>query len=684
MKGVTARYARGGVGWNRPATRHRRRQVERVARACRQTLETARALLRHSRTEARRAILDLRASALERGDLASALQEAATVTGSGLPVRIPVRVEGPPRRLSGTTEAHLLRIAQEAMSNAIKHGRAEEVALTLALSMQVACIRSHNRRITAMTTRTLMIACLTGLFVLSATGNAVAVEGLELGTNFWNPGWHRPSDCFRDLKNVSGEDPWNPQFLKEVAIFKSLRFMDWDNTNGSMREKWGERPHKSDRKQNPVAYEWMIDLCNRQHADLWVTLPHRTVTHAIGDRPCDYALRLCLLVKTGVDMGEVDLQPLLDRLARMKPEELIAAGGKKSCEPLSSEQKLYVEYSNETWNGMFKQAHYCCDEGEALGLDKNPWTAGFRYHAWAAIRIFRAADLVFGAESPRVVKVLATHIANSWITGQHLLVLADPKLNPWGLKASAVAAAPYFGHKVDGAAPDAVDQLREAIRQCAEQSAKQRKLSDGAGLKLIAYEGGQHVLKSATAINRSPAMHDLYLEYLREMSKYYSHFSHYCHVGRAGDHGAWGAIEFTGQPVSEAPKYLRAAGVGPWSCKNALATHRRRSRKAGSQARRVPPVAVHRRHVALVLGVHRKTGGEHLGQEDERTGRYSRRVQEGFDPPVIGRLVFPRHAELTTRQVPAESCRENRPDDSGAGSLHYAISKRTPDFPRPS
>ena len=406
-----------------------------------------------------------------------------------------------------------------------------------------------------MTTRTLMIACLTGLFVLSATGNAVAVEGLELGTNFWNPGWHRPSDCFRDLKNVSGEDPWNPQFLKEVAIFKSLRFMDWDNTNGSRREKWGERPHKSDLKQNPVAYEWMIDLCNRQHADLWVTLPHRTVTHAIGDRPCDYALRLCLLVKTGVDMGDVDLQPLLDRLARMKPEELIAAGGKKSCEPLSSEQKLYVEYSNETWNGMFKQAHYCCDEGEAAGLDKNPWTAGFRYHAWAAIRIFRAADLVFGAESPRVVKVLATHIANSWITGQHLLVLADPKLNPWGLKASAVAAAPYFGHKVDGAAPDAVDQLREAIRQCAEQSAKQRKLSDGAGLKLIAYEGGQHVLKSATAINRSPAMHDLYLEYLREMSKYYSHFSHYCHVGRAGDHGAWGAIEFTGQPVSEAPKY---------------------------------------------------------------------------------------------------------------------------------
>ena len=349
-----------------------RRQVERVARAC--PADPGDGPGPFASQPDRGPPCDSRFAGIGLGARRSGLRAPGgrDGDGSGLPVRIPVRVEGPPRRLSGTTEAHLLRIAQEAMSNAIKHGRAEEVALTLALSMQVACIRSHNRRITAMTTRTLMIACLTGLFVLSATGNAVAVEGLELGTNFWNPGWHRPSDCFRDLKNVSGEDPWNPQFLKEVAIFKSLRFMDWDNTNGSRREKWGERPHKSDRKQNPVAYEWMIDLCNRQHADLWVTLPHRTVTHAIGDRPCDYALRLCLLVKTGVDMGEVDLQPLLDRLARMKPEELIAAGGKKSCEPLSSEQKLYVEYSNETWNGMFKQAHYCCDEGEAAGTGQEP------------------------------------------------------------------------------------------------------------------------------------------------------------------------------------------------------------------------------------------------------------------------------------------------------------------------
>jgi hypothetical protein len=391
----------------------------------------------------------------------------------------------------------------------------------------------------------------------AATGRA---NGMDLGTNFWNPGWHKASDCFKDVKNVTGDNPWNPRFLEEIAVFKSFRFMDWDNANGSARETWSERPRRDTPKQNPVAYEWMIDLCNRMDANLWVTIPHRTVSRATGDRPCDYALRLCLLIKTGVDVGTIDLAPFEDKLAGLSAEDLVRAGGVRTCDPLKPARALYVEYSNETWNGAFKQSHYCCDEGEALTLDsKNRWTAGFRFHAWAAIRLFRAADRVFGADSKRVVRVLATQSGNAWIAGQHLGVLRDPAFNPWGVKADAIATAPYFGHQVQGDAPDAVEQLRQAIRKSAEQSARHRKIADEAGLKLIAYEGGQHVTKQAKAINQDPAMHDLYLEYLREMAKFYSHFSHYCHVGRAGDGGAWGAIEYTGQPITEAPKYRALA-----------------------------------------------------------------------------------------------------------------------------
>ncbi|MCU0780265.1 MAG: hypothetical protein MUF04_04080, partial [Akkermansiaceae bacterium] len=358
-------------------------------------------------------------------------------------------------------------------------------------------------------------------------------SAMELGTNFWNPSWQRPDDCFRDVNNVTGDSPWNPQFLREIAVFRSFRFMDWDHTNGSTREKWTERPKKTDAKQSPVAYEWMVDLCNRSGADLWLTVPHRTVNHAMADRPSDYALRLCLLVKTGVDMGEVDLTPLLGRISGMTAGDLIKAGGVRTGEPLHSNCRLYIEYSNETWNGAFKQSHYCCDEGLALKLDENRWTAGFRFHAWAAIRVFRAADLVFGPDSPRLVKVLATQSANPWIAGQHVKILPDPKHNPWKVKASAIAIAPYFGHGLDGAALDIVGQLTAAIHKSAEQAAKHRQLADAAGLKLIAYEGGQHVTKNARAINTNPRMYDLYQRYLAAMSAHIGHFSHYCHAGRA-------------------------------------------------------------------------------------------------------------------------------------------------------
>jgi len=379
--------------------------------------------------------------------------------------------------------------------------------------------------------------------------------GMDLGTNFWNLGWHKSSDCFLDVKNVTGDNPWNPQFLKEISIYRSFRFMDWDVTNNSKRKSWSERTQKNDSRQIPVAYEWMIDLCNRMNADMWVTIPHPTITHKTGDAPPDYALRLCLLVKTGIDMKQVDLSSMLDDLSDMNAEPLIKAGGVKTCEPLKPDLTLYVEYSNETWNGMFKQSHYCCDEGEALGLDEKRWTAGFRYHAWAAIRLFRATDLVFGEGSKRVVRVLATHSANSWVAGQHQVVMKDPKLNPWNIKADAIATAPYFGHKVQGDSLDMETELRTAIQKSAKDSQKHREVADKYHLKLIAYEGGQHVYKMAQRLNRSPVMFDLYIEYLNEMARYFSHFSHYCHVGQAGNGGAWGCIEYTGQPLKDAHKY---------------------------------------------------------------------------------------------------------------------------------
>ncbi|MEI6713360.1 MAG: sensor histidine kinase [Verrucomicrobiota bacterium] len=94
-------------------------------------VETARAMLRHTREEARRSIWDLRSIVLERGDLASALTEVATDPGGNGPENIRLELNGTPVRLAPKVELNLVRICQEAASNARKYARATEVVVRL-------------------------------------------------------------------------------------------------------------------------------------------------------------------------------------------------------------------------------------------------------------------------------------------------------------------------------------------------------------------------------------------------------------------------------------------------------------------------------------------------------------------------------------------------------------------------
>ena len=96
-------------------------------------LDLARKMARHSLTEARRSVMDLRASALEGQDLPAALSQAARQWTAGSPVKVHVDVEGPGRKLPEEMEQHLLRIAQEAVTNTVKHAHAKEVWIQLAM-----------------------------------------------------------------------------------------------------------------------------------------------------------------------------------------------------------------------------------------------------------------------------------------------------------------------------------------------------------------------------------------------------------------------------------------------------------------------------------------------------------------------------------------------------------------------
>jgi len=96
-----------------------------------QALETARNMSRHSMVEARRSVWDLRCQLLEQGDLISALTQTIHPLASRDNVKLSVNVSGNPVRLPAPIEMNLLRIGQEAVSNAIKHGGAHMIGADL-------------------------------------------------------------------------------------------------------------------------------------------------------------------------------------------------------------------------------------------------------------------------------------------------------------------------------------------------------------------------------------------------------------------------------------------------------------------------------------------------------------------------------------------------------------------------
>jgi signal transduction histidine kinase len=94
-------------------------------------LEAARDMSRHSMIEARRSVWDLRCQLLEHGDLVSAIPQVVEALVSPEHGNVNVAITGTPVRLSVQKEMNLLRIAQEAVANAVKHGCAQQVNIDL-------------------------------------------------------------------------------------------------------------------------------------------------------------------------------------------------------------------------------------------------------------------------------------------------------------------------------------------------------------------------------------------------------------------------------------------------------------------------------------------------------------------------------------------------------------------------
>ena len=106
----------------------------------REHLNVADSLVRQCHAEMRNSIWNLRSVALEQFDLAEALERAARslVLGSG--IRVDLKRSGGGVKLPPLIEDNLLRIGQEAITNAVKHANATQLVIDLAITESRACL----------------------------------------------------------------------------------------------------------------------------------------------------------------------------------------------------------------------------------------------------------------------------------------------------------------------------------------------------------------------------------------------------------------------------------------------------------------------------------------------------------------------------------------------------------------
>jgi len=94
-------------------------------------------LTRKCLLETRRSLLDLRPEVLERTDLATAVQAMAAEESELSGTAVTASISGMVRRLDRRIELHVLRVAQEALANSIRHSGATTVAITLSFGAEM-------------------------------------------------------------------------------------------------------------------------------------------------------------------------------------------------------------------------------------------------------------------------------------------------------------------------------------------------------------------------------------------------------------------------------------------------------------------------------------------------------------------------------------------------------------------
>ncbi|MBU6159187.1 MAG: T9SS type A sorting domain-containing protein [Bacteroidetes bacterium] len=327
------------------------------------------------------------------------------------------------------------------------------------------------------------------------------------------------------------------ELVKLVNDFQVIRFMDFTYTNNSPVVSWNDRTqgnYYSQGLNTGASWEVVTQLANLTRKDVWINIPHQADNNYI------------------------------DSLATFLQRNLHA------------QAKIYLEYSNETWNGIFDQNYYCADMGEALGYTGEPWERTLKFTAKRSADIFTRFEAIFTNDA-RLIKLLPSQAANSGLADQLVTFFNDVQYNPTQVKASAIAIAPYFGTSVADdivannqvnsiTVPGIMNLLRTSITETEQWMIANKEVADFYGLDLVCYEGGQHLAGTGNNANndvlteklinanRNAEMGTLYCDYL---NRWYERagglFCHFNSVQPFTQFGSWGLMESQQDTLN--PKY---------------------------------------------------------------------------------------------------------------------------------
>ena len=314
--------------------------------------------------------------------------------------------------------------------------------------------------------------------------------------------------------------PWAASWRDKLAPFKTIRFMEFAQVNGSVVSHWDERTpvdyytYGAD-ESHGVPYEWMIQLCNETQSNAWINIPH------LADE--NYIVQLANLFKNNLD-------PNL---------------------------KIYIEYSNETWNWLFDQTYYL----DSIGDQSLNWPERTVAKIGWALETWTNA---FGDDPNRVVRVLASQ--GAWFDiGDRQYAQMETEGTAQYVDAIAVGAYLPINASLLNANSTPADILENSHEAAFGNNnsfynplKKYANLAVSKNKKLLFYEGGQHFTpdpfgtvqpynQALMDVQTDPGIYGAYVELfdsIRALIPGEMLFVHHLLVSpKNGQYGSWGSLE---------------------------------------------------------------------------------------------------------------------------------------------